>query len=94
MIRISANRTVIIVLTASFALFAQSDEFPVKSQDHSSVRDVRQIVESSIAATQRHWQLRLHSTYVERDENRRGDPDGRVMSQERFSVVHTGVDSW
>jgi hypothetical protein len=27
------------VLAASFTPFAQSDEFPVKSQDHSSVPD-------------------------------------------------------
>jgi hypothetical protein len=35
-----------------------------------------------IAATQRHWQARLHSTYVERDENRRLDSAGRVKSEE------------
>jgi hypothetical protein len=47
------------MLAASFALFAQGDDFPVKSQDHSSVPDIRQIVESSMAATHRHWQARL-----------------------------------
>jgi hypothetical protein len=61
---------------------AQSDNFPAKSQIHSDVRDARQIVEASIAATQHHWQARLHSTYVERDESRRLDPVGRVKSQE------------
>jgi hypothetical protein len=82
MIRVSEHRAVIIMLAASFALFAQSDEFSVKSQDHSSVPDVRQIVESSIATTQRHWQARLQYTYIEREENRRGEPAGRVKSQD------------
>ena len=70
------------MLAASSALFAQSDDFPVKSQNHSSVPDVRQIVESSIAATQRHWQARLHYTYMERDESRRRDLAGRVKSED------------
>jgi len=70
------------MLAASFALFAQSDDFPVKSQDYSSVPDVRQIVESTIAATQRHWQARLHYTYMEREESRRRDLTGRVKSEE------------
>ncbi len=39
-------------------------------------------MESSIAATQRHWQARLHYTYVERDEDRRLDPAGRVKSED------------
>ena len=77
----NGHRNVIIMLAAS-ALFAQSDDFPVKSQNHSSVPDVRQIVESSIAATQRHWQARLHYTYVERDEGRRRDSAGRVKSED------------
>jgi len=82
MMRIGAHRTVIIVLAASFTLFAQSDELPVNSEDHSSVPDVRQIVETSIAATQRHWQARLHSTYVERDEDKRLDLAGRLKSED------------
>ena len=82
MMRISEHGNVIIMLAASSALFAQSDDFPVKSQNHSSVPDVRQIVESSIAATQRHWQARLQYTYVERDENRRLDSEGRVKSED------------
>ncbi len=44
--------------------------------------DVRQIVESSIAATQRSWQGRLLYTYMERDEDRRLDSEGRVKSEE------------
>jgi hypothetical protein len=81
MMRISEHGNIIIILAASSALFAQNDDFPVKSQNHSSVH-VRQIVESSVAATQRHWQARLHYTYMERDESRRRDLAGRVKSEE------------
>lgn len=63
-------------------MLAQSDSFRAKPQINSSVPDVRQIVESSIAATQRHWQERQHSTYVQRDENRRLDSAGRVKSKD------------
>ncbi len=76
---IGALRT---ILAASAALLAQGDELPVKSRSHSSVPDVRQIVESSIAATLRHWQARLHYTYLERDEDRRRESDGRVKSED------------
>jgi hypothetical protein len=39
-------------------------------------------VESSIAATQRHWQARLHYTYMQRDEDRHRDPAGHVTSED------------
>ncbi len=39
-------------------------------------------MESSIEATQRQWQARLHYTYLERDENLRRDSAGRVKSEE------------
>jgi hypothetical protein len=80
--RIGARGSLIILLAASSTLFAQSEHLPVQTQNHSSVPDARQIVESSIAATQRHWQTRLHYTYVERDEDRRLDSDGRVKSED------------
>lgn len=76
------HRTLIILLAVSSSLFAQSDDAPVNSPKRSSVLDVRQIMESSIAATRRHWQARLHYTYVERDENRRRDLDGHVKSED------------
>jgi len=72
----------IILLGASCALFAQSNGLPVKPQSPSSVPDVRQIVESSAAATLRSWQGRLRYTYMERDEDRRLDSEGHVKSQE------------
>jgi len=73
--RASEQGRVIVMLAAAAALLAQS-------QNHSSAPDVRQIVASSIAATQRHWQARLHYTYVERDEDRRRDSEGRVKSDD------------
>ena len=79
--RISEHGRVIILLAAAASLLAQSNS-GVQSQNHSSVPDVRQIVESSIAATERHWRARLHYTYVERDEDRRRDLDGRVRSED------------
>jgi hypothetical protein len=88
MMRIIEHENVIIMLAALAALFAQSDDFPVKSQNHSSVPDVRQIVESSIAATRRSWQARLQYTYAERDEDRRLDSEGRVKSED-VSVSRT-----
>jgi len=82
MLRIGEYGNVIMLLAASAHLFAQGDDFPVKGQNHASVPDVRQIVESSIAATQRHWQARFHYTYVERDEDRRLDSEGHLKSED------------
>ena len=82
MMRISKHGTIIITLAASSALLAQSADAPVKSQHRFAVPDVRQIVDSSIAATQRHWQARLHYTYVEHDESRRRDLAGLVKSED------------
>ena len=76
-------KTLITMLAASATLIAQTNGgSPENRQNHSSVPDVRQIVESSIAATQRHWQARLHYTYMERDEDRRRDLAGRVKSED------------
>jgi hypothetical protein len=64
--------TLIILLAASAALFAQSNGgSPDKPQNHSNVPDARLIVGPSIAATERSWQARDHYTYMERDEDRR-----------------------
>ncbi len=70
------------LLVASAALFARQDTGPVNGLSRSGVPDVRQIIESSIEATQRHWQARLHYTYLERDASRRQDMDGRVKSED------------
>ncbi|MGH9647470.1 MAG: hypothetical protein ACRD4E_11710, partial [Bryobacteraceae bacterium] len=52
------------------------------AQSLSSVPNVRQIVESSTAATERDWQQRLHYTYLVREESRRRRPGGRVKSED------------
>jgi hypothetical protein len=63
-------------------LFAHAEPSPVKSQDRSSAPDARQIMEASIAATQRDWKARLHYSYMERDEDRRRDLAGHVKSED------------
>jgi hypothetical protein len=86
--QIRKHQSVIILLVASCALSGQSGGFPSKSDGPSNFADVRQIVESSIAATQRHWRARLRYTYIERDESRRRDLAGRVNS-EKVDVSRT-----
>jgi hypothetical protein len=72
----------LVMLAASAALFAQSaGSSPDKLQNHASILDARQIVDLSIAATERSWQARDHYTYVERDEDRRLDSLGQVKSE-------------
>ena len=82
MMRMSEHRNLIVLLAALSVLFAQSNDFLVKSQNYFNTSEVRQIVESSIAATERSWQARLGYTYVERDEDRHLDSEGRVKSEE------------
>jgi hypothetical protein len=79
--RIGEHGIAIIMLAASSGLFAQSNDSPRGSQNPSSAPDVRQIVGSSIAATLRSWQGRVQYTYLERDEDRRLDPEGRLKSE-------------
>jgi hypothetical protein len=69
------------LLMASAALSSQEAR-SIDGQNRSGIPDVRQIIDSSIAATQRHWQERLQYTYLERDANRRRDIDGRVKSED------------
>lgn len=69
--RIGRYVRLVVVLAASSALGAPGD-----------VPDVPRIVDLSVAATQRHWREWVRSSYLERDENRRLDPDGTVKSEE------------
>jgi len=71
-----------IAFAASAVFLTQGETVPTKPQNQSSLPDARQIMESSIAATQRDWKARLHYTYVERDENRRRDLAGHVKSED------------
>jgi hypothetical protein len=77
----SQYRNALLTFAAFAVLFDQGNAGPVKSQILSSAPDVHRIVDSSIAATQRYWQARLHYTYIERDENRRRDSAGRMKSE-------------
>jgi len=75
MMRINKPGNRIVLLAGSSALFAQAPT-------QSGVPDVHQIVQESIAATERSWQGRIRYTYMERDEDRRLDSDGRVKSEQ------------
>ena len=59
------------VMFAASALLAQSNR---------SSSDARQIMQRSIAATERSWEARDHYVYTERDEDRRLDSGGKVKS--------------
>lgn len=74
--------TRIIVFAAAAALFAQGDGSAPGKLNHSNLSDARQIIGPSIAATERNWQARDRYTYLEYDESRRLDMDGRVKSQD------------
>jgi hypothetical protein len=74
---------VLVVLTASSAVFAQSDgTSPDKTQSPASTLEALKIVGPSIPATERSWQVRNHYTYMERDEDRRLDARGLVKSED------------
>jgi hypothetical protein len=70
----------VIVFAASTALLAQYSS-PNKPQNLAPGLDARQIVVLSVAATGRGWQARDHYTYTERDQNRRLDSTGKVISE-------------
>jgi hypothetical protein len=82
MLRFGVHTTTVMVLATSAVLFAQGDTVPAQTQNHSSVPDAHQIMGSSIEATHRQWQARLHYTYLERDENRRRDLAGHLKSED------------
>lgn len=81
------------VLTVSSALFAQTrGSGPATPENHASALDGRQIVDLSIAATERNWDARDRYTYMERDQDRRLDAQGHVKWENvdltRTIVVH------
>lgn len=79
-IRISECRNALLTLAAFAVFFDPGNAGPLEARNLSSAPDVTQIVTSSIAATQRYWQARLHYTYIERDEDRHKDSAGRMIS--------------
>src|ERR1700728_4120558 len=71
------------VLTACSPLIAQSGESSATKPDNQpSTLSAYQIVELSIAATERNWLARDQYTYIERDEDRRLDSLGEVRSED------------
>jgi len=77
----SSTQLILVMLAASSAVFAQTvGSSPAHPQNHASVLDAHQIVELSVAATERSWKARDQYTYLERDEDRRLDSLGRVKS--------------
>jgi hypothetical protein len=78
----SSMQVIFLMLAASSALFAQTaGSSPAQPQNHASVLDAHQIVELSVAATERSWKARNQYTYMERDEDRRLDSLGQVKSE-------------
>lgn len=75
--------TRITVFAAAAAHFAHSDtNLRGRPPDPSILMDARQIIGPFVAATERNWQAQDRYTYVERDEDRRLDSDGRVKSRD------------
>jgi hypothetical protein len=72
--------TVLVVVAASSALFAQNGG-PQKLQDHASIPDARHIICQSVAATERSLEARDRYTFVERDQDRRLDSQGQLKSE-------------
>ena len=72
--------TVLAVVAASSALFAQNDG-PDKPQDHASIPDARHIIGQSVVATERSLEARDRYTFVERDQDRRLDSQGQLKSE-------------
>jgi hypothetical protein len=72
--------TVLVVVAASSALFAQNAG-PDKFQDHAGIPDARHIIGQSVVATERSLEARDRYTYVERDQDRRLDSQGQLKSE-------------
>jgi hypothetical protein len=70
-------RTFVLILASSSVLLAQK-------------LDPREIIRRSIAATERSWKARQNYTYLERDEERHLDSQGRVKST-NVSMTRTVV---
>lgn len=78
----SLATAILAVFAASSALFAQSGASSSgEPRNQASALNAREIVELSVAATERSWQVRDHYTYTERDEDRRLDSRGMVKSE-------------
>ena len=78
-------QVILVILTAITPLFAQSGErSAAKPESNVSILDSRQIMELSIAATERNWFAWDHYTYMELD-------DGLVCVCAALSPVPTRI---
>ncbi len=79
----STIQVLAVMLAACTALIAQSVESSApKPENQPSTLSAHQIVELSIAATERNWLARDQYTYIERDEDRRLDSLGEIRSED------------
>ncbi len=79
----SSAQVILAILAISSAVLAQTrGSSPAVPQNVPSAVETRQIVERSVAATQRNWLGRDGYTYVEREEDRRLDSHGRIKSED------------
>jgi hypothetical protein len=79
------------VLTVSFVLVAQTGgSIRATPQKYASALDAHQIVDLSVAATERNWDARDGYTYMERDQDRRLVSLGQIKS-ENVEVTKTIV---
>ena len=76
----SYYRRLITILLASAIFFSAELSTPANAQEGSGAIDGWQIVNSSIAITQRHWRARQEYAYLERQEIRHEAVAGRATS--------------
>jgi hypothetical protein len=75
--------TIFAALGVSSPLLAQAAANPtLNSEQNPSSLGARQIVELSVAATERNWYARDHYTFTERDDDRRLDSHGSLKSED------------
>lgn len=85
--------TVLIVLAASSALFAQSKGSGGPGNPPTAL-DARQIVGRSLAAADHSWQVRNEYIYFERDEDRRLDSTGKLARVYRPQRANTSLSRY
>src|SRR5665213_321512 len=73
-IRVSECRNALLAFVAFAVLSDRGNAGPVQAQNLSSAPDVPLMVHSSITATQRHWQARLHLRRLDRPARNHGTP--------------------
>ena len=79
----STLQVILVMLTAISPLFAQTCErSAAKPESNASILIARQIMELSIAATERNWLAWDHYAYIKLDEDRHLDSLGNLKSED------------